>query len=151
MRDKLVFRKNLLMLFIVCCIMAIVEESVFAYFSFCTDVFVEESRQVVFIVITCSLLLAMLCMTWMLFRQYLIVNDETVTFCKLFKRKQTILWKDATVTQAVIQQNGVAQQGVVISDGLQEISFVRISDKDLSLLKDLCKTAREKYNIDVTI
>ena len=87
-----------------------------------------------------------------MFSKYLVATDEAVTYCKFFKRCQTIYFKDATVTSTLVQTQHGSQRIVTITDGTNKIEFPIISDKDLALLNELCKTAREKYNTDnVTI
>lgn len=146
MKDRIIFRKNFVMLFIICGIMAIVEESAFSYLAFHTDVFVEDTRMLVYIVITCAMISALLCITWLLFRQYLIVTEQAVTYCTLFKRKQTIYCKDATVATMLVQTQHGSQRIVTVTDGTNKIEFPLINGKSMQMLQDLCKTAREKYN-----
>ena len=146
MKSRVVFKSNFSKLASICIPVAILEEAFFAYFAFATDVIIEENRTLVFIVFSCAMFIAILGMLWLLFRQYLVVNDETVTYCKWFKREQTINWKDATVNETVSVQSALPT--AVISDGTQSISLSTISVKNMALLKELCNTARERYNAD---
>ena len=88
------------------------------------------------------------CMLFLLFNKYLVVNDESVTFCKLFKREQIIYWKNATITDGVVQTTKGSQHTMTISDETNKVTFPDVSEKDLSLIKELCKAARERYNTD---
>lgn len=145
MKDKLIFRKNMLLISILYSIALVIVFAVLVYVTF--NIVAEEDRDrfsiamYMFIPVIPGLL-------YLLFHQHLRVNDETVAFYKLFKCKQTINWKDATVTQTTKNVNDAVLPTVVISDGAQEIAFPAISDKDLALLNELCNAAHQKYNID---
>lgn len=142
MKNKIVFRKNLLTVTLILTVMAILEEAFFAYYTF---KLADEDKRFVFVIVMCLIVLAVVGIYWILFRQYLIVNDETVTLCKLFNRVQTIDWKDASLSTSV---NSAAQTTVTITDGTHSITFPSISDKSLAQFKQLCKNAREKYDTD---
>lgn len=123
-------------------VMAVLEEAFFAFYMLNLA---DEDKRFVFVIVMCAIGLAVVGMFWILFRQYLIVNDETVTLCKLFNRVKSINLKDASLTTSI---NSAAQTTLVITDGTETISFPSISDKALAQLKELCKNAREKYNTD---
>lgn len=141
MKDKLIFKKNLPTVTIICLIVAVLEIALLIYITYN---FIEAEKRLamcIFIPVVPGLL-------FLLFSRYLKVNSQTVTFCVLFKRKQIINWKDATVTKIYKNANGSVSPTVVIKNGTQEISFASVSDKDFALLEQLCKAAREQSNTD---
>lgn len=145
MKDKLIFRKNMLLITIMYSVALVTVFSVFVYVTF--NIVAEEDRGR-FSIAMYMFIPVIPCLLYLLFNQYLRVNDETVTFCRLFKRKQTINWKDATITKSTKNVNGAVLPSVVISDGAQEIVFSAIGDKDLAFLNELCNAAHNKYNPD---
>lgn len=145
MKDKLIFRKNMLTAMIIAAVVAVFDVAFLIYFTFNM---MDEGDRLPMIIALCMFIPVFPGLALLLFNQYLRVNDETVTFCKLFKRKQIIDWKYATVTQSTQNVNGAVMPTVVITDGAQEIVFPAISNKDLAYLNELCKTAHESYNPD---
>lgn len=128
--------------------MAVLEEAIFIFLVYFANAVDAEKGTFLIIFISCALLSAVLCSLGLLFKDYLIVNDQTVTLCKLFKRKQTVYWKDATITQTSVTERGANIIYTVIADGINEIKISNLSEKSLQKLQELCKTARESYNPD---
>ncbi|MCM1194988.1 MAG: hypothetical protein NC099_03090 [Corallococcus sp.] len=145
MKDKRIFKKNMFKVTIICLAAAVVEEAFFIFFTFN---FLEEDKRWFLIFISCTLLSAALCLFWLLLRQYFVVNDETVTYCKLFRRITTVYWKDAEVTETTSYGKDGVLSWVVISDGVNDVKLSSVSLKDIALLKDLCKKAKEKYDVN---
>ena len=126
-------------------IVAVLEVAFLFYFAF---YIIEEEKRFAIYLVLCMFIPVFPGLLNLLFHQYLRVNDETVTLCKLFKRKQTINWKDATITQSTKKVNNAVYPSVLISDGAQEINFLAVSDKDFAYLNELCNAAHSKYNHD---
>lgn len=145
MKDKLIFRKNMLLITIVCFVVAVVEIATLLYLTY---TFIEEEKRFAMKIVLCMFIPVIPGLLFLLFNRYLRANAETVTQCSLFKRKQVISWKDATVTKTNQNFNGAVLPTAIISDGTQEIRFHAISDKDFAFLEQLCKTAREQSNPD---
>ncbi len=148
MKKKFIFKNNFVYLSVVCSVLAPLNVAVFAYFSFCSDIILEDRRTFVFVIVTCAMASALLCMLGLLFAQYLIVDEETVTFCKLFKCKQTICWKNAKLTKSTSMVKGAVVNFVVITDGTNEIRMSNINDKSFSMLEEFCSNARKSESTD---
>lgn len=151
MKDKLIVKRNMLKVAILCSIMGIAEECFFGFYLM--NQF-EESNRYVFVIVMCSLAFAILGLWGLLFNSYLKVNNETVTLCKFFSAKKTIVWKNAGITVEDVAYSRPSVEAarswkeIVICDGQNEIRFQH-DDKAYNTIKEYYDNARH-YDDNIT-
>lgn len=117
---------------------AIVTESVLSYF-----LLVRADEKILFLI-----LVALGTLLFILFKQVLVVHNETITLYKFFKRKRTIHLKNAERCEKTVDGKKGNYKILIIRGGDDEIDFCMVSDKNIQMLKRLCKTARECLDSD---
>lgn len=154
MKDKLIFRNNIVKLITIGIVMFLLEEALllFLYFNF------EFANNDALLYAMAILATALPCMAFLLFSEYLKLNEHTVSLYKLTKKKIELNLADVTITVEYKTvnartgaaneinvkniSNNVTRQYIVLKDtNQQEITFL-YDEKTYNLLNEYISLAK---------